>query len=121
MSSFAYSLSISLCCDPRRTPIAGAFSPPTTDAGKINAFKEWLETNKLPPHKAQIGAAPEHRLQSTEVIEAGEIMLSGASLGPLCAGVPEVLRVSFAVQLTVYLLQCHSSFLCRPRQQESLR
>jgi histone-lysine N-methyltransferase SETD3 len=53
-----------------------AFSPPTSDAAKINAFHEWLETNKLPPHKVKIGAAPDHRLEATDVIEAGEIMLS---------------------------------------------
>jgi len=54
----------------------GAFSPPTPDAAKMNAFQQWLETNKLPPHKVKIGAAPDHRLETTETIAPGEIMLS---------------------------------------------
>ena len=47
------------------------------------------EDNKLPPHKVKIGAAPAHRLEATEVINEGEIMLSGSNLGfsdPISAG-----------------------------------
>merc|ERR1712159_779937 len=40
----------------------------------MNSFKQWLETNKLPPHKVKIG--DKHRLETTEKIEPGEIMLS---------------------------------------------
>merc|ERR1712159_185380 len=40
----------------------------------MNSFKQWLETNKLPPHKVKIG--DKHRLETTEKIDAGEIMLS---------------------------------------------
>jgi hypothetical protein len=54
--------------------LSAAFSPPTTDAAKIETFKKWLETNKLPPHKVQIGE--NHRLETTETIKPGEIMLS---------------------------------------------
>jgi len=54
----------------------GAFSPPSEDPAKINAFKAWLETNKFPPHKIEIGKAPDHRLIATETISPGEIMVS---------------------------------------------
>lgn len=54
----------------------GAFSPPSSDEAKMNAFKKWTEDNKLPPHKVQIGKAPGHRLEATEDIKPGEIMLS---------------------------------------------
>jgi len=55
---------------------ADAFTAPSSDAAKINAFVQWLETNKLPPHKLKVGAAPAHRLEATETIESGEIMIS---------------------------------------------
>ena len=58
----------------------GAFSPPSSDEAKMNAFKKWTEDNKLPPHKVQIGKAPGHRLEATEDIKPGEIMLSGESV-----------------------------------------
>lgn len=48
----------------------------------MNAFTKWTEDNKLPPHKVKIGAAPAHRLEATEVINQGEIMLSGATSVP---------------------------------------
>ena len=60
--------------------LLGAFSPPSSDEAKMNAFKKWTEDNKLPPHKVQIGKAPGHRLEATEDIKPGEIMLSGESV-----------------------------------------
>jgi histone-lysine N-methyltransferase SETD3 len=56
------------------TSLAAAFSPASTDSTKINAFKQWLETNKLPPHKVVVN--DKSRLETTETIEKGEIMLS---------------------------------------------
>ena len=62
--------------------LLGAFSPPSTDDAKMNAFTKWTEDNKLPPHKVKIGAAPGHRLEATEQISEGEIMLSGEHHNP---------------------------------------
>lgn len=42
----------------------------------MDAFLKWTEASKLPPHKVKVGAAPAHRLEATEVINEGEIMLS---------------------------------------------
>jgi len=53
---------------------AAAFTAPSTDAKKLENFKRWLEDNKLPPHKVNIGSTG--RLQASEDISAGEIMLS---------------------------------------------
>merc|ERR1711934_1295970 len=50
------------------------FSGVKSDAAALSKFQEWLDANKLPPHKLKI--APDGKLEATEDIKSGELMLS---------------------------------------------
>jgi hypothetical protein len=50
------------------------FSGVKSDAGALSKLTAWLESNKLPPHKVEIGS--DGKLVATEDIAAGELMLS---------------------------------------------
>jgi len=82
-----------------------------SDAAALSKFQEWLDSNKLPPHKAKIGA--DGKLEATEDIKPGELMLSvpfkflispkTAGDGPLGPALKEIALPS-SIVLTLFLI-----------------
>jgi len=87
------------------------FSGVKSDAAALSKFQEWLDSNKLPPHKAKIGA--DGKLEATEDIKPGELMLSvpfkflispkTAGDGPLGPALKEIALPS-SIVLTLFLI-----------------